>query len=356
MSEAAARPFCTRPTSIAAGARLWELEGFGLRATVSDWGATLVSLCAPDREGRLENVTLGFPDADDYVRNRCYLGATVGRVANRIAAGRFCLDGVSFSLAANDPPNHLHGGPGGFDQRLWRAEALPQGQGVRFRYHSASGEEGYPATLDSEVSYRLAAPHTLHIEMRAACDAPTLVNLAHHSYFNLGGPSEPDCLGHQLALASDEYTPEVPLPRGQTAPVGGTPFDFRRPKPIGQDLTGVGGSPPGFDHNFWVRGASRGAERSPRPLLPVAHLQHEGSGRSLELSADQPGVQLYCGQFLPEGLAAADRKLKPYAGLCLETQAVPNAINVPEWAPQVVVRPGRPYRHRMALRFRTLGS
>jgi aldose 1-epimerase len=327
---------------------LVSLEGHGLHAEVSNLGATLVSLETPDRAGRLENVVVGFASAEEYWQNRLFLGATAGRCANRIEQGKFTLQGEHYTLAQNDAPHHLHGGLHGFDRVLWAIED-ETADAVTLSYVSADGEEGYPGSVHARVRYRLAPAETgggacLWVEMSASVNRTSVVNLAHHSYFNLGGPQAATILGHELTLAADEFTPEVPIPRGQLRAVSGTPFDFRSPKRVDRDLEAAGGTPPGYDHNFVVRGNAQA-------MRAVATLHDPVSGRTLELSANQPGVQFYCGKFLPQGLRANGRTLEPFAGLCLETQAFPNAINVPAWQSQVLVQPQRPYRHVMCHRF-----
>jgi aldose 1-epimerase len=319
----------------------------GLVAKISGLGATLVELHVPDRSGKLADVVLGFDRLEGYLEHRLFFGATVGRVANRIANGHFSLEGRQYALATNDPPNHLHGGVRGWDRVLWQPSTTSGGpeSSLELRYVSADGEEGYPGSVDARVRYSLKSDDSLWIEMHAESDRPTLVNMAHHSYYNLGGHASGSVLEHELTLYSDAFTPGKPVPTGKVEEVDGSPFDFRQPKPVGQDLERAGAEPVGFDHNWIVRG-------TPGTLRPAARLRDPRSGRSLLIESDQPGLQFYSGNFL-DGSATgkAGTRYARHAGLCLETQAFPNAINVPEWREQVLVSPGRAYKHVLVQRF-----
>ncbi len=336
---------------------LWRGEAPGLEMEVSNYGATLTRVRMPDRSGRWEDIALGFDAFEEYLHHRLFLGATAGRVANRIRGGKFTLEGKSYQLDKNDPPHHLHGGEEGWDRVLWKARpfAPPEGVGVELVHRSPAGEGGYPGTVEARVRYTLEAPGTLTIEMLAAAlDGVTLVNLAHHSYWNLGGPGAEDILRHELQLESDEYTVGDPVPTGEVRRVEGTPFDFRQPKRIGADLAATAaesppGAPVGYDHNWIVRG-------EPAALRRVARLVDPSSGRCLALEANAPGVQFYSGNFLDSTIRDRDRLLGQHCALCLETQAFPNAINVPPWQSQVILRPGQPYQHKMVHRFSVLGS
>ena len=321
---------------------LTNANGLVLRAAT--YGAIITGLDVPDRDGKLADVVLGFDDLDGYVDGNAYFGATVGRVANRIRGAKFELEGKTYTLGANDGPHHLHGGPRGWDKVVWNAEATetPEGPAVRMTYVSRDGDGGYPAAVTASCVYTLTKKNELRVEMRATSDGVTLVNMAHHGYWNLGGEGSGLITGHELTLHARAYTPGDPLvPTGEVKPVAGTPFDFTKPKLVGRDLAAVGGSPVGYDHNYVVDG-------TPAALRPVARLRHPGSGRVMELQANQPGVQFYTGNFLDGKLVGkGGRRYPQHAGLCLETQAFPNAINVPGWGNQVILRPGNTYHHVM---------
>jgi aldose 1-epimerase len=319
----------------------------GLIAKICDYGATLSELHVPDRNGKLADVVLGFDRLEGYRDHRLFFGATVGRVANRIANGHFSLEGRQYALATNDPPNHLHGGVRAWDRVVWQVDegSSERESSLELRYLSPDGEEGYPGSVDARVRYSLKSDDSLWIEMHAESDRLTLVNMAHHSYYNLAGHASGSVLEHELTLYADAYTPGKPVPTGKVEPVEGSPFDFTQPKPIGQDLERAGAHPIGFDHNWVVRGHAG-------TLRPAARLSEPRSGRSLLIESDQPGLQFYSGNFL-DGSATGKggARYVRHAGLCLETQAYPNAINVPEWREQVLVSPDKPYKHVLVLRF-----
>ena len=325
-------------------------NGHDVVARVATYGATLVGLEAPDRDGKLADVVLGFDDLDGYLAGTQYFGSTVGRVANRIRNGAFELDGRRFAVATNNGTHHLHGGVKGWDKVVWTAEAMDTAEGpaLRLAYVSRDGEEGYPGVVAASCLYTLTWKNELRVAMRATTDAATLVAMAHHSYWNLGGHDAGPITDHELTLFAQAYTPGDPLvPTGEVAEVSGTPFDFTTPKPIGRDLAAAGGEPVGYDHNFVVDG-------EPQVLRPVARLADPKSGRVLTIEADQPGVQFYSGNYLDGSVRGKGGKAYPRnGGVCLETQAFPNAINVPAWRDQVIVRPGKPYQHLMVHRFTT---
>jgi len=314
-----------------------------LEVSVLDYGASVQALLVPDRHGRVEDIVLGFERLEDYVSNPVFMGGTVGRVANRIARGRFELGGKKHELECNNGPDHLHGGFHGWDKVLWKYEGSTE-RSVLLSYDSPAGEGGYPGRVRAEAEFSLAGD-TLAISMRGAAEERTLINLAHHGYFNLGGPSCTTVLDHELELFSDERTPGAPVvPDGQVERVDDTPFDFRKPRPVGHNLPVLAGGVRGYDHNLLVRGA-------PSELRPVARLFDPKSGRSMHMSANQPAVQLYSGTFLDGSLSGKGRAFTQYSSICLETQAIPNAINVPAWQNQVIFDAKRPYRHEMTLRF-----
>ena len=326
---------------------LTTLSNDSLEVRVLDYGATVQALLVPDREGRVEDVVLGFDRLEDYVACTAFIGSIVGRVANRIAQGRFELDGRAYQLDINDPPNHLHGGNSGWDKLVWAYEGSSVSESgdsasVRLSHDSPDGEGHYPGRVRAQAEFKLTRS-ALEITLLGTADRPTLLNLAHHGYFNLGGPSRASVLDHELVVHADERTPGV-VPDGALTPVGGTPFDFRTKKTLGRDLPERDSAPPGYDDNFVVR-------RTKEPLFPVAELTDPTSGRSMRVSTNQPGVQLYSGNFLDGSLSGKGRRFTRHAGVCLETQAFPNAVNVPEWRDQVLLEPGQTYRHVQVFQF-----
>jgi aldose 1-epimerase len=315
----------------------------GLVAKITNYGATVTEVHVPDRTGARADVAAGFDSLDGYLKGGPYFGAIVGRVANRIANAAFALEGAPHTLAANDPPHHLHGGTKGWDKVVWTARPLETADGpsLELTYVSRDGEEGYPGTVTAKTVYTLTHANELRVDMQATTDRITLVNMAHHSYWNLGGHASGTILDHELTLYADQYTPGAPMvPTGETRPVKDSPFDFTTAKPIGRDLRQTGLTPVGYDHNFVVDGQAD-------QLRPVARLKDPRSGRVMTLTADQPGVQFYTGNFLDGSLHGKGATYVQHSALCLETQKFPNAINVPAWRDQVILRPGQPYRHRM---------
>jgi aldose 1-epimerase len=321
----------------------------GLTARITNYGAIVTELHVPDRTGRLADVVLGFESLDGYLAGHPYFGAIVGRVANRIRNAEFTLEGTRYRLAANDNPHHLHGGTKGWDKVVWTAKTADTADGpsIELTYVSKDGDEGYPGTVTARANYTLTNNNELKVEMQATTDTTTLVNMAHHTYWNLAGHSSGTILDHELTLNADRYTPGTPMvPDGRVLAVTGTPFDFTTAKRIGRDLNEAGGKPTGFDHNFVVNG-------EPNQLRPVARLKDPKSGRVMTVAADQPGVQFYSGNFLDGSHKGKGATYVQYAGLCLETQKFPNAINIPGWQDQVILRPGQPYRHIMIHTFST---
>jgi len=318
----------------------------GMTLKVATYGAIVTSLEVPDRAGRLVDVVLGHDRLEGYLAHSPYFGATVGRVANRIRDARFELGGKTYHLASNNAPHHLHGGAVGWDKVLWNARELtwPKGVALALTRRSPDGEEGYPGNVEAETVYALTDDCELRIEMSARTDATTIVNMAHHTYWNLAGSGS--IAGHHLVLHAKRYTPGDPMvPTGVEQPVEGTAFDFTTAKPIGRDLVSAGGSPVGYDHNFVVDG-------DPTALRPVARLADPGSGRVMTIAANQPGVQFYSGNFLDGTIVGrSGRPYRQHDGLCLETQGFPNAVNVPAWRSQVLLKPGQPYKHTMIHRF-----
>lgn len=319
----------------------------GLVLKVTDYGALIVSLETPDRDGRLANVTLGHASLEGYLQRHPYFGATVGRYCNRIAKGRFRLDGKEYTLATNDGAHHLHGGKLGFDRVMWKAEGTVSdaGAGVRFMRRSPDGEEGYPGNLDVTVAYRLTKDNCLVAEFTATTDKPTPVNLTNHCYWNLGGAGSGKILEHELMIAADKYLPVDAglIPTGETAGVEGTPFDFRSPRRIGERIQEIPSRPVGYDHCYVLRSQGGG-------LALAARVKERRSGRVMEIYTTQPGLQFYSGNFL-DG-SAANGGFQQYEGFCLETQHYPDSPNQPAFPP-VILRPGETYRQTTVHRFFT---
>lgn len=319
----------------------------GLRATVISYGATLVSLSVPGRTGDSTDIVLGYDELKGYVEQGGYFGVTVGRYANRIARGRFTLDGAEYRLATNDGENHLHGGLAGFDRVLWDGEIVERhgGAAVRLSYSSKDGEEGYPGNLQCRVTYSLSAEGALRIDYWAETDKPTPVNFTNHSFFNLAGQGSGDVLSHELTLAAGHYTPvdATLIPTGEVAPVAGTPLDFTTPHALGERIEQVAG---GYDHNF-VLDAGEG------DLALAAHVLEPSSGRVLEIATTQPGIQLYTGNFLDGSIAGkGGRPYHRHSGFCLETQHFPDSPNQPRF-PSSILRPGTAYDHSAVYAFTT---
>lgn len=325
----------------------------GLEIDVSTYGAIVTRLLAPDRSGHLADIVLGHDSLADYAENRPYFGAIVGRYANRIASGRFTLDGVEYELAVNNTPNHLHGGDNGFDKLVWRAEPYSTGEegGVVLTLVSPAGDEGYPGELTVRMTYAVTALDELRIDYEASTDAPTIVNLTHHSYWNLAGHDSGTILDHELQIAASRFTPvdETLIPTGELRTVEGTPFDFREPARVGaridQDDEQVrrGG---GYDHNFVLDGWSGDGT-----LRPAAVLRDPASGRVMEVLTTEPGLQLYSGNFLDgSDIGKGGTAYQHRTGLCLETQHFPDSPNQPGF-PSTVLRPAETYRSTTVYRF-----
>lgn len=306
-------------------------------ADIITYGGAITSLSAPDRNGAYKDIVLGFGSLEDYTSNPRYFGALIGRHANRIAQGRFTLDGVEYQLPRNNGANHLHGGFRGFDKRIWTAKE--DDDILRLSYFSKDGEEGYPGNVEAFVDYR-CLDNELRIEYRATTDRDTIVNLTNHSYFNLKG--EGTILKHELTLNADHFTPvsDDLIPTGEIAPVAGTPMDFRSGRAIGSEISVIRG----YDHNFVLNdwdGSLRSAARLYEPV----------SGRVLEILTTQPGMQFYSGNFLDGSFIGKNGvAYVKYAGLCLEPQHFPDAPNHSNF-PSTVLRAGEEYRQTTVFRF-----
>jgi aldose 1-epimerase len=317
----------------------------GLIAKISNYGTIITELHVPDRAGKHGDVVLGFDNLEQYLKGHPYFGCTVGRVANRIAKGAFTLEGKTYRLAVNNGPNHLHGGLKGFDKMVWNAE--PQtGAAVKFTYMSADGEEGYPGQVAVIVLMTLTDKNELSIDYTATASKPTPVNLTNHSYFNLGGQG--DVLSHELMIAADHFTPknEDSIPTGEIKPVKGTPMDFTKPHAIGSRFSQLLEKPVGYDHNYVLNGGGKGLSLAARVFEPK-------TGRVMEVSTTEPGVQLYTSNYLDGSLTGKRGVLyRQHAGFCLETQHFPDSVNQPKF-PSTILRPGQTYRQTTVHKFAT---
>lgn len=332
----------------------WTLtNGNGMRIRILTYGGILQGIEIPDRHGHRANVALGFDNLADYVAKSPYFGCITGRYANRIAKGKFTLDGVSHQLPINNPPNTLHGGTVGFDKHLWTAAPFKHGGdvGLVMRYTSPGGDQGYPGTLKATVTYTLTAGNGIRMDYHATTDAPTIVNLTNHTYFNLAGEGSSPIYDHRLQLNASHYTPVDPtlIPTGTIAPVAGTPLDFRRSTGIGARIRNgfaqlVIGR--GYDHN-WV------LDRPGTGLSLAARVVEPGSGRVLSILTTEPGIQFYSGNFLDGTLVGTSgRMYRQGDGFALETQHFPDSPNHANF-PSTVLRPGHEYRTSTIYQFST---
>ena len=322
----------------------------GLVARITTYGAMVTELHVPDRNGNLADVVLGFDNLDAYLAGHPYFGCTTGRVANRVAKGKFSLDGSEYTLATNNGPNHLHGGDVGLDKRVWNAEPVASADrpSVKFTYTSPDGEEGYPGTLSIAVTYTLTNDDELRVDYEATTDKATPVNLTNHSYFNLAGEGSGPILDHELTIVAAHYTPvdDTGIPTGEIAPVAGTVMDFTSPVAIGARIDQLAGDPGGYDHNYVL-------DNQDGDLALAATLHEPTSGRVLEVRTTEPGIQLYTGNYLDGTLTGKSGKVygKRHA-VCLETQHYPDSVNQPNF-PSTILRPGETYRTTTVHRFST---
>lgn len=351
MASITTRPF----GSTAAGepVQLFVLDnGHGMRAALTDFGATVTELWVPDASGELADVVLGFDDVAGYQSEaNQYFGCSVGRVANRVALGQFQLGGASYQLATNNEPNHLHGGDEGFGQKIWQAEPMDTARGpaVEFRYTSADGEEGYPGTLDVLVRYILTYENELRVEYRATTDAPTPVNLTNHCYFNLAGQGAPTVLDHELQVFASRFTPvdDNLIPTGDLESVDQTGLDFREPVRIGARIAQYDDAATiGYDHNYVLDGED---------LKLAARLVDPSSGRSMDVLTTEPGLQFYSGNFLFGQAGKGEATYAHRSALCLEAQHFPDSPNQANF-PSVILEPGEEYRQTTVHRFRALSG
>lgn len=316
----------------------------GVVAKLITRGATLTEWHVPDRNGRMADIVFGFDDLASYGSPaNGYFGCTAGRYANRIAKGKFTLDGKEYTLATNNGPNHLHGGvERSLDKVIWDAAPFENdaGRGVVFTYKSPDGEEGYPGNLSIKVTYTLTDENEIRIDYEATTDKATPVNLTNHTYFNLSGAGEPTILDHEVMIRADRYTPvdETLIPTGEIAPVEGTVFDFRDFHTIGERIDTLNDKPGGgYDHNFVLNNQDG-------DLALAAVVRDPKSGRVLKEFTTEPGVQFYTGNFLDGATGKGGRKYNRRSGFCLETQHYPDSVNHPNF-PSVILRPGETYTH-----------
>ena len=317
----------------------------GLIACLTAWGAGLVEMHVPDRKGALADITLGFDSLAGYLTRHPYFGVTTGRFANRIAGGKFTLDGQSYTLATNNGPNHLHGGVQGFDQRNWTAELL-SAQSVRFSYVSPDGEGGYPGTLHVAVIYTLTDDDELRIDYEATTDQATVLNLTNHAYWNLAGAGAGDILGHELMLRAKGFVAvdETGIPTGVIEPARGA-MDFSVAKRIVQDIAELTGEPGGYDHCYVLDPAQPGA------MTLAAEAYDPTSGRLMTISTTEPGIQFYTGNYLDGSVIGKGGTLyRKHSGFCLETQHFPDSPNQSAF-PSTVLRPGQTFRSSTVQRF-----
>jgi aldose 1-epimerase len=319
----------------------------GAVARIITYGALLTELHVPDVHGRMGDIVLGFDDMDGYLSKHPYFGASIGRVANRIAGAEFTLDGRQYSLAKNDGPHSLHGGLKGFDKVVWNAQPDERAEepAVTFTYHSPDEEEGYPGNLSVTVRYAVTNRNELEIRYTATTDQATPINLTNHSYFNLAGTG--DILSHELLIAADNFTPvdDTLIPTGEISPVKGTPMDFTAPMAIGSRIEQVGGEAGGYDHNYVLNNDGSNG------LALAARVREPRSGRILEVHTSHPGMQFYSGNFLDGTIVGKGGQVygKHY-GFCLETQHFPDAVHHPNF-PSVILRPGSTYQHTAVFKF-----
>lgn len=317
----------------------------GMQVSILNYGGTVTKIITKDKNGKDGDVILGYDSLSGYLqKSNPYFGCLVGRYANRIANGKFSLDGKEYTLAANNNGQSLHGGLKGFDKVMWNAEKLPGDSSLKLTYISKDGEEGYPGNLTVEVVYSLSSANELKIGYKATTDKATPVNLTNHCYFNLSAGTDSTILGHELMLVADKYTPvnDKLIPLGKYNDVKNTPFDFTNSKLIGKDIDSVRG---GYDHNWVLNRNGNGLEK-------VAVLFHPASGRIMEVFTTEPGIQFYSGNFL-DGTLTGCVGGKPYVlhgGLCLETQHFPDSPNQPSF-PNTILKPGETYSHISVYKF-----
>ncbi|MHC4911970.1 MAG: aldose epimerase family protein [Planctomycetota bacterium] len=316
----------------------------GLKTQIMTYGGIVTTLHVPDRDGNLGDIVLGYDTLDEYIKDNPYFGALIGRCGNRLGKGRFTLNGVEYTVATNNDENHLHGGIKGFDKVVWDAEQVQtdEGPALKLTYLSKDGEEGYPGNLNCTVIYTLTDNDELKVSYEAETDKDTIVNLTHHSYFNLAGHGSGDILGHELMLNADNYTPvdEGLIPTGEIRPVKDTPMDFTKPMAVGARIDQVEG---GYDHNYVIN-------NSDGPLALAASVYEPKTGRVMEVSTTEPGIQFYSGNFLDGSIKGKRAVYNKHNGFCLETQHFPDAPNKPDF-PSIALKPGEKYTHLTVHKF-----
>ncbi len=323
----------------------YTLDNGMMQVEMSNYGGLISRILVPDRDGKVENIALTLDSIPQYFKGEDpFLGATAGRVANRISKAQFSLDGKTYQLAKTNGNNHLHGGVEGFNRKVWTGEPYSNDTvaGVKMHYLSPDMEEGYPGSLDNTLWMELTRDNVLRIRFESTTDKPTIVNLTNHTYFNLSGIKQ-DVLDHEVQFWADAFTPvnQELIPTGEVKAVDGTPFDFRQPRILGEQIGANGG---GFDHNMVMK-----REKSDE-MKHFARVRQAGSGRTLDMYSDAVGVQFYTGNFL-NGFPGAEGKVyDKHWGFCLESQLWPDAINQPGF-PSPVLKPGETYRHTIEYRF-----
>ncbi len=346
-------PFGTLPDGTAV--ELFTLRNpSGMEIKVTNYGGIITELKVPDRDGKIEDITLGYSNIDGYLKSSPYFGALIGRYGNRIANAQFKLDGATFKLPANDGPNTLHGGTKGFDKVVWQAEPFEREgeRGIVFTYTSPDGDQGFPGALNAQVTYTLNDKNELAFDYQATTDKPTVVNLTQHAYFNLAGDGSGDILGHELTINADRFTPVDArlIPTGKLENVEGTPFDFRTKTSIGKGIDAAheqikrGG---GYDHNYVLN-------RSGEGLALAARVEEPKTGRVMEVHTTEPGVQFYSGNFLDGSITGKNGHVyNKRNGFCLETQHYPDSPNQPSF-PSTRLDPGQTYTSRTVYTFSTM--
>lgn len=322
----------------------------GMQVSITNYGAIITHLLVPDKKGKTADVVLGFDTLDEYLAGHPFFGAVAGRYGNRIAKGKFTLDGKSYTLAKNNGENHLHGGVKGFDKAVWKASIprIEEGVAVKLTHVSPDGDEGYPGTLTVSVTYTLTPKNELRMDYQATTDKATPINVTNHSYFNLAGQGEGDVLGHELEINADRFTPVDSglIPTGELRSVKDTPFDFRKPTTIGERIdkdeeqAKIG---KGYDHNFVLN-------KKAGELSLAARAHDPKSGRVLEVFTTEPGVQFYTGNFLDGSSKGKGKTYKHRYGFCLETQHFPDSPNKPDF-PSTILRPGEEFKSTTVFKF-----
>jgi aldose 1-epimerase len=346
------KPYGTTADGVAVG-EYTLTNGAGMEVKIITYGGIITSIRVPGRDGKIGNVALGLASLREYETKNPYFGAITGRFANRIAEGKFTLDGVTHQLDINNGPNSLHGGLKGFDKQAWAARELDSHgeSALELTYHSPDGDQKFPGALDAKVVYTLTGANELLMDYSATTDKPTIVNLTNHSYFNLKGEGEGDICDHVVMINASRYTPvnAALIPTGEVAPVAGTPLDFRQPKPV---APGIRSDHPqivlakGYDHNWVLDRASDDAS-----LILAARVREPASGRVLEVLTTEPAIQFYAGNFLDASIyGPSGRAYRQGDGFCLETQHYPDSPNHPGF-PSTVLRPGETYRTKTVFKF-----